>query len=53
MKIKNMNPSLKQEIALNGGVKVDVQTKVVQYFHSSDGKKYLVTDQNRVRNPLL
>lgn len=45
--IKAMGPSVKENLALNGGVKVDVQTKLVQYFNSSDGNRYLVTDQNR------
>ncbi|WP_145044580.1 hypothetical protein [Paenibacillus xylanexedens] len=45
--IEEMNPSQKEELATNGGVKVDSETKLVQYFNSMSGIKYLVTDENR------
>lgn len=45
--INNMSPTLKEDIALNGGVKVTVQTNLLQYFNSSNGEKYLITNDNR------
>ncbi|MPY15642.1 hypothetical protein [Paenibacillus glucanolyticus] len=45
--IETMNPSVKQDMAISGGRKVEVETNIVQYFNSSDGKRYLVTDENR------
>ncbi|WP_308722922.1 hypothetical protein [Paenibacillus polysaccharolyticus] len=45
--IEKMSPAIIQEISLNGGKKVDTQTTIKQYYNSSDGKKYLVTNENR------
>ncbi|MDR9855664.1 hypothetical protein RJP21_18790 [Paenibacillus sp. VCA1] len=45
--IQSMSPGEKESTALAGGVKVDSQTTLVQYFNASDGKKYLITDENR------
>lgn len=45
--IQSMSPSEKESTALAGGVKVDSETILLQYFNASDGKKYLVTDENR------
>ncbi|WP_136608730.1 hypothetical protein [Paenibacillus dokdonensis] len=46
--IQSMSPGEKESIALAGGIKVESQTSnLVQYFHASDGKRYMVTEENR------
>ncbi|MGO4528694.1 hypothetical protein AB4Z30_06400 [Paenibacillus sp. 2TAF8] len=45
--VEEMSPALIQEISLNGGKKVDTQTTIKQYYNSTDGEKYPVTNENR------
>lgn len=45
--LEEMNPTLKKDISLSGGKKVETQTTLREYYNSFDGKKHLVTDENR------
>lgn len=45
--LEEMDPVLKEDISLGGGKKVETQTTLRQYYNSADGKKHLVTDENR------
>ncbi|MGE7614756.1 hypothetical protein [Paenibacillus sp. NPDC101420] len=47
-RIKDMPQSQKEFLASQGGIAAEVETSnIKRYFNSSDGKQYLVTDENK------